>query len=123
MTFRVAAKRCGGKTPHRTLTTEWQSIERYVFSHPLTIANIDNGTEFKKQFDSAFAEAVAFKVMPKLRGIEVSGESKKVLDAIGVIINTDVPSLSEDYKQAMSLSSRIFQWCSAKFMDVESTNN
>ena len=61
--------------------------------------------------------------MPKLRGIEVSGESKKVLDAIGVIINTDVPSLSEDYKQAMSLSSRIFQWCSAKFMDVESTNN
>lgn len=101
----------------------WQSIERYVFSHPLTIANIDNGTEFKKQFDSAFAEAVAFKVMPKLRGIEVSGESKKVLDAIGVIINTDVPSLSEDYKQAMSLSSRIFQWCSAKFMDVESTNN
>lgn len=57
----------------------WQSIERYVFSHPLTIANIDNGTEFKKQFDSAFAEAVAFKVMPKLRGIEVSGESKKSL--------------------------------------------
>lgn len=99
----------------------WQSIERYVFSHPLTIANIDNGTEFKKQFDSAFAEAVAFKVMPKLRGIEVSGESKKVLDAIGAIINADVPSLSEDYKQAMSLSSRIFQWCSAKFMDVDST--
>ena len=101
----------------------WQSIERYVFSHPLTIANKDNGTEFQRQFDAAFAEAVAFKVMPKLRGIEVSGESKKVLDAIGSIINTDVPSLAEDYKQAMSLSSRIFQWCSAKFMDVDSAND
>ena len=97
----------------------WQSIERYVFSHPLTNSNIDNGSEFKKQFDSAFAEAVAFKVMPKLRGIEVSGESKKVLDAIGTIINQEVPVLAEDYKQAMSLSSRIFQWCSAKFMDVD----
>ena len=97
----------------------WQSIERYVFSHPMTVLNIDNGSEFKKQFDSAFAEAVAFKVMPKLRGIEVSGESKKVLDSINTIISQEVPSLAEDYKQAMSLSSRIFQWCSAKFMDIE----
>lgn len=97
----------------------WQSIERYVFSHPLTVSNINNGSEFKKQFDSAFAEAVAFKVMPKLRGIEVSGESKKVLESIGNIISQDIPSLTEDYKQAMSLSSRIFQWCSAKFMDID----
>lgn len=97
----------------------WQSIERYVFSHPMTVANIDNGSEFKRQFDSAFAEAVAFKVMPKLRGIEVSGESKKVLDSIYTIISQEIPALAEDYKQAMSLSSRIFQWCSAKFMDIE----
>lgn len=97
----------------------WQSIERYVFSHPLTVSNINNGSEFKKQFDSAFAEAVAFKVMPKLRGIEVSGESKKVLESIGNIISQDIPSLTEDYKQAMNLSSRIFQWCSAKFMDID----
>ena len=97
----------------------WQSIELYIFSHPLTIANKENGMEFKKQFDMAFAEAVAFKVMPKLRGIEVSGDSKKVLEAIGSIIDRDVHSLHDDYKQAMSLSSRIFQWCSAKFMDVD----
>ncbi|MCR5704158.1 MAG: hypothetical protein K6G85_06005, partial [Eubacterium sp.] len=97
----------------------WQSIELYVFSHPMTIANKDNGVEFKRQFDLAFAEAVAFKVMPKLRGIEVSGDSKKVLETIGSIIDRDVHSLHDDFKQAMSLSSRIFQWCSAKFMDVD----
>lgn len=97
----------------------WQSIERYVFSHPMTVSNIDNGSQFKRQFDSAFAEAVAFKVMPKLRGIEVSGESKKVLESINTIILQEIPSLADDFKQAMSLSSRIFQWSSAKFMDVE----
>lgn len=97
----------------------WQSIEMYVFSHPLTISTFNNGSEFKKQFASAFAEAIAFKVMPKLRGIEVSGDSKKVLEEIKSIIDNQVSELSEDYKQAMSLSSHIFQWCSAKFMDVK----
>ena len=97
----------------------WQSIERYVFSHPMTISTFDRGSEFKKQFNSAFAEAIAFKVMPKLRGIEVSGDSKKVLEEIKSIIDNQVSELSEDYKQAMSLSSHIFQWCSAKFMDVK----
>jgi len=99
----------------------WQSIERYVFSHPMTVESYHSGFEFKKQFDSAFAEAVAFKIMPKLRGIEISGPSKKILDEIGNIINQE-PSLSvlsNDYGHAMSLSSRIFQWSSAKFMDVE----
>lgn len=99
----------------------WQSIERYAFSHPLVIENFNNGVEFKKQFESAFAEAVAFKVMPKLRGIEVSGESKKVLDSISSIISQEIPVLEEDYKHAMGLSSRIFQWCSAKFMDADIT--
>ena len=97
----------------------WQSIERYVFSHPMTISTFDRGSEFKKQFNSAFAEAIAFKVMPKLRGIEVSGDSKKVLEEIKSIIDNQVSELSEDYKQAMSLSSHIFQRCSAKFMDVK----
>lgn len=100
----------------------WQSIERYVFSHPLVFANIENGIELKKTFDSAFAEAIAFKVMPKLRGIEVSGESKKTLESIGAIIAREVPSLEEDYKQAMNLTSRIFQWSSARFMDTDSEN-
>lgn len=95
----------------------WQSIERYVFSHPLVIDNKSSKTRFKEEFDSAFAEAVAFKIMPKLRGLEVSGETKKVLDDIGNIIAKDISLLVEDYKHAMGLSSKIFQWSSAIFMD------
>lgn len=95
----------------------WQSIERYVFSHPLVVDSKSSKTRFKEEFDSAFAEAVAFKIMPKLRGLEVSGETKKVLDDIGNIIAKDIPLLVEDYKHAMGLSSKIFQWSSAMFMD------
>ena len=94
----------------------WQSIERYVYSHPLVISSV-GGKDFNMEFDSAFAEAIAFKVMPKLRGIEVSGPSKTVLNSIFDIIKRDIVMLEADFDHAMNLSSKIFQWSSAIFME------
>lgn len=94
----------------------WQSIERYVYSHPLVIESAGS-KNINEQFDAAFAEAIAFKVMPKLRGIEVSGPSKTVLNLIFDIIKRDIPVLEADFDHAMNLSSKIFQWSSAIFME------
>ena len=38
-------------------------------------------------------------------------------DAIEKIINADVEELSADFQKARNLPTRVFQWCSAKFLD------
>ena len=69
--------------------------------------------------NQAFAEAVAFKVMPKLRGLETNGKLPETcLNEIGSTITNNVKELQDDYEKARNHPSRLFQWHSAKFLDL-----
>ena len=96
----------------------WQGIQNYISNHPDVIDAVNTTpADVEKTMKSVFAEAVAFKIMPKLRGIETSGEYEEYIDAIEKIINADVEELSADFQKARNLPTRVFQWCSAKFLD------
>ena len=99
----------------------WQGIQNYICNHP----DVINAVRSKKNADApisrAFTEAVAFKIMPKLRGLETKGEYARYLDEINKIIKNDIPDLAEDFAKARSLPTNIFQWCSAKFFEAEET--
>ncbi|MDR2694691.1 MAG: hypothetical protein LBB74_10835 [Chitinispirillales bacterium] len=98
----------------------WQSIEYYVAACPRVAEfgeKIDSD-EAKKERDKAFAEAVAFKVMPKLRGIETEGKVRRdCLDAIKNIIDEKVPELSADYSNALAAPYGVFMWKSGEFLE------
>ena len=96
----------------------WQGIQNYVSNHPDVIeADKNNSSDVDNVIKKVFAEAVAFKIMPKLRGIETSGDYEEYVDAIEKIINENVDELSKDFSKARSLPTRVFQWCSAEFLD------
>lgn len=101
----------------------WQSIEHYVAACPRVAefgGKIDS-EDAKKEMDKAFAEAVAFKVMPKLRGIETEGKVRKdCLDAIKNIIDDDVKELSADYSNALNAPYGVFMWKSGEFLEDKS---
>lgn len=99
----------------------WQSIQHYMSAHPDVIDAFkrDAGDdEIKMAMGSAFAEAVAFKIMPKLRGIETDGKIKRdCLDKIGERIKEDVNDLFDDFNQACDSAYGVFMWKSGKFLE------
>jgi 5-methylcytosine-specific restriction endonuclease McrBC GTP-binding regulatory subunit McrB len=101
----------------------WQSIEHYIAAHPLVIKGIaqkEKPQVDEKYLDAAFAEAVAFKVMPKLRGVETEGKSKKdCLTPIGDIISQKISCLKADYDKALESPYGIFVWKSGEFLTQE----
>ena len=89
----------------------WQSIENYILNYPTVIEKKGNPDEIEK----AFCDAIAFKLMPKFRGLETSNlENEKHLDDIATIIPTE---LREDFRIARQQTSEVFRWNSAKFME------
>jgi hypothetical protein len=55
--------------------------------------------------------------MPKLRGVEVSGEYEDIIDDIAKIIQDKIPELVNDFTKAKSLPSKLFMWHSAEFLE------
>lgn len=100
----------------------WQSIQNYIVNHPDVIASINNNKDTKEAIQEAFTEAVAFKIMPKLRGVETSGEYEDILQGIADIIAKDIPALSQDFSNARSLPSKLFVWHSAEFLEDKTEN-
>ncbi len=97
----------------------WQAISKYICHYPGVVNNINGNTDkLKQNIEMAFADAVAFKIMPKLRGVEVRGTNEEHLEKIGKIINEHASELSKDYDNARQLTTELFQWCSADFMNV-----
>ncbi len=90
----------------------WQSIENYILNYPTVIAT-DGLTE---EIDKAFCDAVAFKMMPKLRGLETQGSNEEQLDRI---YNTLPAPLKRDFEIARTQTSEVFRWNSAEFMEEE----
>jgi len=90
----------------------WQSIENYILNYPSVIATGGSSEEI----DKAFCDAVAFKMMPKLRGLETQGSNEEQLDKIR---ETLPEQLQRDFDIARNQTSEVFRWNSAEFMEEE----
>lgn len=100
----------------------WQAIEHYISNHPLVIlkkktAN-DSPNEYQAAIQGAFEEAVVFKLMPKLRGIEITEETKRdCFDPIHDQILQCAPNLENDYKAA--LNGEEFVWRTSEYLEIQ----
>lgn len=107
----------------------WQSIEYYINNYP-TIIEANNKLEansaqtkayLKNQMKIAFEDALVQKVMPKLRGIETSGDSKlNCLDKIKTILSNGIDNkpfdIIEDFNLACNNPFGQFIWNSANYI-------
>lgn len=102
----------------------WQAIEFYILNYPLVLNEItrNNGEmteKLVKNMRIAFEDQIVQKIMPKLRGLEVRGSDKKVLDKIKNILKNDFNNLIEDFDFAMKHGYDQFIWNSAKYITKE----
>ncbi len=88
----------------------WQSIENYILNYP-TVISTDGS---KEEVEKAFCDAVAFKMMPKLRGLETRGRNEDYLSAIRNLLPEQ---LQTDFSKACDQTSEVFRWNSADFME------
>ena len=95
----------------------WQSIQNYILNYPLVIAAGKDQGDMNDSVQQAFCDALAFKMMPKLRGLEVNGYNEGHLKKIETYLNEGASELSADFDKACSMPSEIFQWNSAEFME------
>ena len=112
----------------------WQSIENYIWNYPdvrqlLISKSADmNDKEFiaelNKKIDPAFEDQLVQKIMPKLRGIETRGESKKVLEKISSIITSFTNeghniNISKDFFNAIKFGDGQFIWVTSEYLSME----
>lgn len=96
----------------------WQIIQNYILNYPLVIAAGKCQGDMTDAVQQAFCDALAFKMMPKLRGLEVNGYNERHLKKIKQYLNEGASELSTDFDKACSMTSEIFQWNSAEFMEL-----
>ncbi|MFW5980948.1 MAG: hypothetical protein ACOCRU_00070 [bacterium] len=101
----------------------WQSVENYMANHPMVIKAYNNegpdSKELKNHLDISFEDALVHKVMPKLRGIELRGNSKtNCLDKIEKVLQDKADGLVEDFHLAARSPYGSFVWRSAKYLEV-----
>ena len=115
----------------------WQSIENYIWNYPdvrkeylcrtSDLSDEDFIKEISKKIDPAFEDQLVQKIMPKLRGIETRGESKKCLDEIRTSIETFKNSghalnIAKDFDNAIKFGDGQFLWVTSEYLNEISTN-
>ncbi len=98
----------------------WQSVEYYIAKHPAVIAAAAKGEAdaIKRAMRRAYEDQIVLKVMPKLRGIETTGDSKtRCLDPIRKQLENDSLGLSEDFDIACRVGHGAFIWNSARYLE------
>ena len=115
----------------------WQSIENYIWNYPdvrkeflcrpADLSEEDFIKEISKKIDLAFEDQLVQKIMPKLRGIETRGESKKCLDEIRTSIETFKNSghalnIAKDFDNAIKFGDGQFLWVTSEYLNEISTN-
>ena len=115
----------------------WQSIENFIWNYPdvrkeflcrpADLSDEDFKKEISKKMDPAFEDQLVQKIMPKLRGIETRGESKKCLDEIRTSIETFKNSghalnIAKDFDNAIKFGDGQFLWVTSEYLNETSTN-
>ena len=99
----------------------WQAIESYMANYPGVRGDSATDDEARdRALRSAFEDALVHKVMPKLRGVETSGNPRsQCLDPIlEVVSDSDLGlQLAEDFELACSVG-YAFVWRSAKYLEA-----
>jgi hypothetical protein len=100
----------------------WQSVEYYMANHPEVIDARTRKDEdaLHRTLRRAYEDQLVLKVMPKLRGIETTGDSKrncldpirKQLDSAGLGLG-----LSDDFDIACRVGHGAFVWNSARYLE------
>ncbi len=96
----------------------WQSIQNYILHYPLVILAAQGRGDLEPAIQQAFCDALAFKMMPKLRGLEVRGQNEEHIEEIRQCLASGAPELMKDFEHACKLTSEVFQWSSAEFMGL-----
>jgi len=97
----------------------WQAIEFYISNHPNVLANFDNDTQLNSSIKGAFEEAIVYKIVPKLKGIETIGEERKVLEDIKRELLDKNYKIAQDFENAMKNPYNQFIWKSADYLMEE----
>ena len=98
----------------------WQSIESYVKNYPLVLKNLEDEKELNKYIQIAFEDALVQKLIPKLRGLETSGDIRtKCLDKIKGIIEQKANGILEDFEMALNNPYGVFVWTSSTYLEKD----
>ncbi|MGL5639161.1 MAG: hypothetical protein ACRCW7_07445 [Cetobacterium sp.] len=98
----------------------WQSIENYIKNYPLVLLNLDNESELDKYMKIAFEDALVQKLMPKLRGLETSGDIREsCLNKIKEIIDINANGISKDFEIALENPYGVFVWSSSSYLEED----
>jgi hypothetical protein len=100
----------------------WQSVEYYMANHPEVIdaRARQDADALQRTLRRAYEDQVVLKVMPKLRGIETNGDSKRnCLDPIRKQLDGGDMGLrlSEDFDIACRVGHGAFVWNSARYLE------
>ena len=123
--FRHALEEINGHLEHvgRALGHRvWQAVEYYMANHPEAIDARARGDQeaLHRAMRRAYEDQLVLKVMPKLRGIETTGDSKRnCLDPIRKQLedaNLGL-GLSEDFDIACRVGYGAFVWNSARYLE------
>ncbi len=100
----------------------WQSVEYYIANHPEVIdARVRKDQEtLQRTMRRAYEDQLVLKVMPKLRGIETSGDSRRnCLDPIRKQLESADSGLglAEDFDIACRVGHGAFVWNSARYLE------
>jgi hypothetical protein len=123
--FRHALEAINGHLEHvgRALGHRvWQAVEYYIANHPEAIDARARGDQeaLHRAMRRAYEDQLVLKVMPKLRGIETTGDSKRnCLDPIRKQLedaNLGL-GLSEDFDIACRVGYGAFVWNSARYLE------
>lgn len=102
----------------------WQSVEYFMANHPEVIdaRKEGNSEALQRAMRRAYEDQLVLKVMPKLRGIETSGNSRRdciepirsFIESPGLGLN-----LAEDFDIACRVGHGAFIWNSAKYLESD----
>ena len=100
----------------------WQSVEYYMANHPEVIGARASGDvdALQRTLRRAYEDQLVLKVMPKLRGIETAGDSKRnCLEPIRKQLDSGAMglALSEDFDIACRVGHGAFVWNSARYLE------
>ena len=93
----------------------WQSMEFYMQNHPL-VSEYKSNSNIEDVIKSAYEEQLVQKIMPKLRGIEVYGKEKDILNNIKNVLIEHKLDIVEDFESAMDNPYGQFIWNSANYI-------